>query len=123
MTNWENELQHADIPGIRLFTVQHAFVLSPQFDCDGSWSLCDSNFARAFSAAGFFFARELHEKLKAPVGMVESDYGGTVWEAWTSADALKNFPEFTDALQAKEMARNQLMNVIFKCSFAALVAD
>ena len=105
-TNWENELRHADFAGIRLFTVENSFALSPQFDCNGKWSLCDSNSAKDFSAVGFFFARELHEKLKVPVGMVDSDFGGTVCEAWTSAGALKNFPEFTDTLKAEEMERD-----------------
>jgi sialate O-acetylesterase len=105
-TNWENELQHADFPDVRLFTVQNAFALSPQFDCEGNWTNCNADTAEAFSAVAFFFGRELHEKLKVPVGLVDSDFGGTVCEAWTSADTLNEFPDFADALKAEEMERD-----------------
>jgi sialate O-acetylesterase len=106
VTNWQEELSRADIPEIRLFTVENSFALSPQFDCRGNWSVCDSNSARAFSAVGFFFGRELHEKLKVPIGLISADFGGTVCEAWTSEQTLKNFPDFTNTLASLERARN-----------------
>ncbi|HZI32062.1 MAG TPA: 9-O-acetylesterase, partial [Candidatus Binatia bacterium] len=104
-TNWEQELQHADFPAIRLFTVENSFALSPQFDCKGQWLLCNSNSAKVFSAVAYFFGRELHEKLKVPIGLVDSDFGGTVCEAWTSADTLKQFPDFAAGLKTVEMER------------------
>ncbi|HXF09321.1 MAG TPA: sialate O-acetylesterase, partial [Desulfuromonadaceae bacterium] len=106
VTNWENELQHADFPNIRLFTVPNGFALSPQFDCAGNWTNANAETVKDFSAVGYFFARDLHEKLKVPVGMISSDFGGTVCEAWTSADTLKNFPDFADGLKAVEMERD-----------------
>jgi sialate O-acetylesterase len=39
-----------------------------------------------FSGTAYFFARALHEKLKVPVGIVHSSWGGTAVEAWTSLD-------------------------------------
>jgi sialate O-acetylesterase len=41
-----------------------------------------------FSAVGYFFARDLHQQLKAPVGVIHTSWGGTVAEAWTSREAL-----------------------------------
>lgn len=96
--NWEEELKHADFPDIRLFTVPNAFALSPQFNCGGEWTHCSAETAKAFSAVGFFFGRELHEKLKVPIGLVSADFGGTVAEAWTSEDTLKSMADFTNAL-------------------------
>jgi sialate O-acetylesterase len=40
------------------------------------------------SAVGYFFARELHKELDVPVGMLQTSWGGTVAEAWTSREAL-----------------------------------
>lgn len=105
-TNWQQELQHANFPNVRLLTVENSFALSPQFNCNGSWSLCNSNTAKTFSAVAFFFGRELHEQLKVPVGLVDSDFGGTVCEAWTSADTLKQFPDFAAGLKTVEMERD-----------------
>jgi len=104
-TNWQEELRHADFPGIRLFTVPNRHSLAPQFDCDGSWVICNAGTAKAFSAAGFFFGRELHQSLKVPVGLVSVDYGGTVAEAWTSVETIKTFPDFAGQLKTIEQER------------------
>ncbi len=103
-TNWEAELRHADFPNLRLFTVANGHAVSPQFIGTGNWSSSTAETAKAFSAVGFFFGRELHEKLQVPVGLISADYGGTVCEAWTSAATLQNFPDFTNdlALVARE---------------------
>jgi len=106
VTNWEGELQHADFPNIRLFTVQNGFALAPQFDCTGNWTNANAETVREFSAVGYFFGRELHEKLKVPVGLISADFGGTVCEAWTSADTLKQFPDFAEDLKAVETERD-----------------
>src|SRR5215472_1194184 len=66
--HWEEELKHADFPEIRLLTVSNDFALSPRWDCDATWVACNAEMAKAFSAVGFFFGRELHEKLNVPIG-------------------------------------------------------
>lgn len=42
-----------------------------------------------FSAVCWLFGRHLHESLKYPIGLVESCYGGTPVEAWSSSRALQ----------------------------------
>ncbi len=98
--HWQEELKRAELPELRLFTVPNRHAVTPQFDCAGSWTNSTAETAKAFSAAGFFFGRELHQTLKVPVGLISADYGGTVAEAWTSADSIKTFPEFADQLTA-----------------------
>jgi len=104
-TNWQEELRHADLPEMRLFTVPNRHSVTPQFDCDGSWVICNADTAKAFSAAGFFFGRELHQILKVPVGLASADYGGTVAEAWTSEETIKAFPDFAGQLKAVAQER------------------
>lgn len=98
--NWQEELKSASQPNIRLFTVPNRHAVTPQFDCDGAWSVCNAETAKAFSAAGFFFGRELHQALNIPIGLVSADYGGTVAEAWTSEETIKRMPDFADQLAA-----------------------
>jgi len=44
----------------------------------------------------------LHEKLNAPIGLIETAWGGTIVEAWTSAQSLKKIPEFTETVNEIE---------------------
>lgn len=103
--NWQEELQHAELPQVRLFTVPNRHAASPQTDCDGTWKLCNAETAKAFSAAGFFFGRDLHQELNVPIGLISADYGGTVAEAWTSEETIKRMPEFAE--QMKLLASDQ----------------
>ncbi|MHB1460069.1 MAG: sialate O-acetylesterase [Armatimonadota bacterium] len=40
--------------------------------------------AGAFSGVGYYFGRYLRQVLKVPVGLINSSWGGTIVEAWTS---------------------------------------
>ena len=41
-----------------------------------------------FSAVEYFFGRHLHQALHVPMGLIESDWGGTPAQSWTSKEAL-----------------------------------
>lgn len=62
-------------------------------DVNGKWKVCDSTTARDFTAVGYFFARELYKKIKMPIGIINSSYGGTACENWMSKETLESFPE------------------------------
>lgn len=96
----EAAIAAADLPTLRVFTVPRRPSDVPLADCEGSWQVCSPAVAHEFSAVGFHFARALQEARKRPVGLVVSSWGGTVAEAWTSADGLRDFPEFRGPLAA-----------------------
>ena len=89
-------IAQANNPQIRLFVVQRTPDLMPQDDLKGSWKLCTPDTVGGFSAVAYFFGRDLQKKLHRPVGLIESDWGGTAIESWTSIEALKTLP-FTQA--------------------------
>ncbi len=91
--NFDQEKTTADLPLIRMYTVLSGTAPEPEPDCKGKWVVCSPDSVASFSAAGFFFGRELHAKLNAPVGLVHSSVGGTAIESWTSWDAQKNVPQ------------------------------
>ena len=95
---WEAMLATADLPRVRLFNVARQFDGVPMDDCSGRWWTCSPESVIGFSAVGFFFGRELHAELDVPIGLIGSNWGGTVAEAWTSAEALRRHGEFDDAL-------------------------
>ncbi len=85
--NFEQELATGDgHPNIRLFKVEKTLAAAPARDVPAhGWAVCSSNAldAMKFSAAAYFFAREIVKELNVPVGLVESAWGGTRVEPWT----------------------------------------
>jgi sialate O-acetylesterase len=87
---------------IRQFLVEQKFnFVAPLEDIrsDG-WKVANPENVLQFTAVGYFFARSLYEKYKVPVGLINSSRGGTPAESWLSADGLKEFPDYYEALPA-----------------------
>ncbi len=58
----------------------------------GQWNESNPENVRSFSAVAYFFARDIYEKHKVPIGLINSALGGSPAEAWMSEEALKSFP-------------------------------
>jgi sialate O-acetylesterase len=81
-------------PQIRLFRLERAMARSPKSDCKAtSWEEAGPVSVGNFSAVGYQYAKILQEKLKVPVGMIMTTWGGTVVEAWMDRHALEAFPD------------------------------
>jgi len=106
----DEAVRTADFPDIRLFNVPNVAAPTPRPDCEGAWTACTPASVRDFSAVGFFFGRELHNALHVPIGLISSEWGGTPAEAWTSADTIKEFPEFASHLEACRVIREREKN-------------
>ena len=91
--NGADAVAQANYPEIRLFTVEHQTAAEPLTDVQGHWVVTTPDEAAQFSAVGYFFGRELHQRLKVPIGLIDSSWGGTPAEAWTSHKALLSSPE------------------------------
>ena len=97
VTNAQLEIAAANYPQIRLLSVNLTTANEPQKECKvRGWELCASNTVGAFTAAGYFFGRKLHHDLKVPIGLINSSWGGTCIEAWTSWDVQKDDPAMQD---------------------------
>jgi len=89
----KTEIAQANYPNIRLLMVDHDKKLSPQTDIRaGRWKVCDTKNVKDWSAVAYFFARKIHRDQNVPVGIVQSTWGGTPVEAWTSRDMLLTSP-------------------------------
>ncbi|MDX1784258.1 MAG: sialate O-acetylesterase, partial [Aequorivita vladivostokensis] len=78
-----DEAQAANYPKIRMYQVPKIPSDTPVEDIAGHWVECTPETALQFSAVGFFYGKELHQKLKVPVGLIQSTWGGTPVEPWT----------------------------------------
>jgi sialate O-acetylesterase len=88
VTNALAEIAGANFPFIRQFQVRNNVANTPQAAVKGNWMVCQPTTAGDFTAVGYFFARELHQKLGVPVGLLHSSWGGTDIEAWMSAESI-----------------------------------
>ena len=91
--NWEQEVASANHPLVRLFQVKKVVAISPQTEVPlghtNGWAVCTPAMVEEFSAAAYFFAREVSQKLGIAVGVVNSSWGGTPAESWASLEALE----------------------------------
>ena len=106
--NAADDIAKADFPQIRLFGVPGKIATEPQTITNGTWQICSPKTVGGFSAVGFFFGRKLNQDLKIPIGLIGSSWGGTVAEAWTSAEALKTMPDFVKSVDTLQKAAAEM---------------
>jgi len=86
--NSAEEIAHASQPQIRLIRFPRKAVDFPQRNIDASWTVCTPETAADFSAAAYFFGRELNAREHVPIGLFDATWGGTPAEAWVSLEAI-----------------------------------
>jgi sialate O-acetylesterase len=123
--NAPEELAAANYPDIRLFKVEKTLSAKPLGDLKqfAAWRSCDSNSLEKikFSAAGYFFGREIHTNLNVPIGLVESSWGGTRIEPWTPPVGFDSIPSLTK-LAAPLSESNKLSNTNATAIYNAMIA-
>ncbi len=92
----------AHYPQLRLFQVPMVTATEPQEDVDAEWRTCTPENLPTFTAVGYFFGRDLHEILQVPVGLVQTAWGGTRAEAWTSPEMMASVEELKPILTTWE---------------------
>jgi sialate O-acetylesterase len=100
-TNAAREISSADNGQIRLFKVAHDNEPAPanRFKEVPHWTPVTGQSVKGFSAACFYFARELQKTEAVPLGLIQSTWGGSRIEPWISAEGLKAFPAMVPRLQ------------------------
>lgn len=81
-------IDKANYPMIRLFQAPKTPQAKPisDFVAPAQWVECSPETVPNFSAVGFYFGRDLQEKLIVPVGLIQSAWGGTAAERWTPTE-------------------------------------
>ncbi|WP_069659792.1 sialate O-acetylesterase [Arcticibacter eurypsychrophilus] len=107
INNYQQEIADANYPNIRLLQAEHIASNTPLEDVKvqyGGWNPCTPQNIAEFSAVAYFFAREIYKKKGVPIGLIHTSWGGTIAEAWTSGETLKNMPDF--AMAADKIAQS-----------------
>jgi len=94
---------------IRLFHVGNKTSLVPLNNLpaptktDHTWLPCTPENVINFSAVAYFFGRDVAKSQNVPVGLISTNWGGTICEAWASEEGLKAVPSlnyFLDKVEA-----------------------
>jgi sialate O-acetylesterase len=89
----QKEMAAAKYPAIRLVRTMHRVAGNPQSQFYGqAWQPCTPDSVKNFSAVGYHFGRNLHERLRVPIGIIQTAWGGTPLEAWTPLGAISLDP-------------------------------
>jgi sialate O-acetylesterase len=98
---YAEDIVSANYPQIRHFFIPTLTDLQgPKDDLPtGFWKSANPEDVRQFSAVAYFFAKDIHEKYKVPIGLINASVGGTPIEAWTSEEGLKDFPNLVQTIQ------------------------
>ena len=100
--NYEQEIADANHPRIRIINVSNATSPVPlnTFETTtGGWQECSPQTIPEFSSTGYFFGRDIEKFQNVPVGLIGTNWGGTIAEAWTSQEALTTMPDFRQAVE------------------------
>ena len=108
--NQDEEISKVNNNEIRMFTVP--LDLSGELIKKSKWLVANPENAEGFSAAAYYFARKLNKELKIPIGIVNTSWGGTRVEAWTSNRKLMSIPATKD--KVPEEQDYDLLQIEFK---------
>lgn len=99
--NYPQIIEQSNYPMIRQFTVKRdmAFNPTPDVSSDKGWVSASPTTVLSFSAVAYFFAKDLYEKYKVPIGIINSSVGGTPAQSWINSESLKPFPEYEQLAQ------------------------
>lgn len=121
VNNFKTEVAAANYPDLRLFIAKRAKSTKPRTDVESEgWKRCDSTSVKNFSATAYFFGRHLQQKLGVPVGLIQSAWGGTVVETWTSSATLKTVPDMAGFVKLLETS--PVDSIFDESAFAAKMA-
>ena len=81
-------------PKLRLFHVPKVKADEPLNDVKAKWEDASPSSTPNFSAVAYYFGRDLQKALKVPVGLIETCWGGSPAEVWTSRRVLETNPDY-----------------------------
>ena len=109
----KEEIAHAQFPRIRLVRAMHKVSEYPLDNLVGEmWRETTPESAANFSAVAYHFGRLLESHLDVPIGVIQTAWGGTPLDAWTSLGAISReqalmpvFAEWNTLMQEYALAR------------------
>lgn len=93
------EAPNATNTQIRFFYVPKSTSATLQDDVTARWVVCSPQEMIHFSAIGYFFGKQVNQATGFPVGLINSNWGGTPAEVWTPELVVANDPDLRFAAE------------------------
>ncbi|HYF37806.1 MAG TPA: sialate O-acetylesterase [Prosthecobacter sp.] len=121
--DFNKERAAAKLPEIRVFTERSAASAQMNDRPTGTWVVCTPETVGSFSATAFFFGREIHQALQAPVGIINSSVGGTPIESWIRLDVQHAHPALKEYFAGREKGKAAFDPVQMKAVYEKQLAN
>ncbi len=97
---YPDDIANAHYPQIRNFFIPTVSSVAKEAeDLPASkWVEANPTSVLSFGAASYFFARQIYQKYRIPIGIINSSVGGTPIQAWISEDGLKEIPSYMNRI-------------------------
>ncbi len=97
----KDDIASANLPAIRFRRIGSNGAASPLSDLaeQGDWVVCTPESVAGFSAAAFYFSRNLHAALNIPMGIIDTSRGGTPIEPFIPREAFTGHPTLERELE------------------------
>jgi len=93
--NAEKAIASANNSNIRHIKIPNTVASTPMDDIkEGEWKVCSPTTSPDFTAVGYYFAEKISKELNVPVGLINTSWGGTHSETWTSREGFESSDEF-----------------------------
>jgi sialate O-acetylesterase len=98
--DFKHEKENAiNYPNIRHIKIPKEINSLPNSDIkNGSWDVCSPSSVENFTGVGYFFAKQLYDKLNIPIGLINASWGGSVIESWISREGFENSEDFKNLI-------------------------
>ena len=93
---YKDEIAKSQNSNIRQFLVPDEYYFEKERTdfSSGSWVEANPVNVLQFTGVGYFFANEIYEKYKIPIGLINSALGGSPAESWINEEGIKKFPDY-----------------------------
>ncbi len=95
----KEESPNATNTQIRFFYVSKSTSSTLQDDVTGQWVVCNPEAMLHFSAIGYFFGKQINTTTGNPIGLINSNWGGTPAEVWTPEEIITHDPDLLKAAE------------------------
>ena len=100
---------------LRFFQVPNVKSDKPLDDVKANWTQASPETSADFSAVAYYFGRDLQNKLGVPIGLIQSDWGGSPAEVWMKKEIIENNPRYQkEILEKYKVAKKNHENTLAK---------